>query len=890
MQIKVKKGVLFNVLKNALNETPSRSDLFNGGSSFLGDFAASEDDKPIIAAPHMSIQLSTEQPPVEDPEYVPGSISELCTASTRIMEEVPIRQVEFVYRFLHKILDLALDKEDEETQEFINEEKYIISEMNDMKSMLLKRAVSRLEAGEDSYDIADEYVGSYDEFEGTDPGDLASKIELMASGLDDEHEKPQQPVQGQSSPKTIRRKGNVSTALETGATSEEDVSSMPEFQEAQNKELFLKGFNDGADAAVGIDVQEPQEKTPDYELGFDAGYRAHDEQSPSQDTKVSKEEVTDEDFFNLQDLDPELLATVGESEWHPFYRLLPALYKAIVEISFEAEREGFQMLHTGLEERDVQDRIVAKYGINYANNFVPANLRKPSFTAEKKKASISNLLQKFRNGMIQRESVERFNRLFDSALEESGMKERAAQDFMSHALSINLEENRKDYDFMPYDERMKNVIQINFAELTVFRPGQKMRGESKPYQQSTSTNFRRKVKEDETEQIVDDFLDKLTKKYMKDGVYKVKSGRELFEYEPVEFGKVAEEYARKEIEDALKAQQAGSIEIDEYDLDDDDLADQVDMQQPEVEMTEEEIAEKIGIKLKNAKDFETLAPFFGFSGSSGLRQWYLKFAERQFRMLALSLRSGGEGFENMHKQTMNVLLANKFEGKDFLTKAEGGNFIDALKDMQTKYSNPKQGTVEEVYNHILQKAIPQIESQKEVDVSSENYDSSFFNTLGGQLVRSISGTVFKKILTEIDKSWTEVVAAEVDARVPGVTEKQALGLAEYWTGKKEEPDYENMTKAAKNLMKHEIGPEIYAKIKQESEDWFEDAVLFEFGKEGTAVGEYRKFIIGKLASMLENKKEIEKEVIKAMNDIHEESSHRQAMSNLADYEVDDGDE
>jgi hypothetical protein len=208
--------------------------------------------------------------------------------------------------------------------------------------------------------------------------------------------------------------------------------------------------------------------------------------------------------------------------------------------------------------------------------------------------------------------------------------------------------------------------------------------------------------------------------------------------------------------------------------------------------------------------------------------------------------------------------------------------------MASKYQSPKQGTMEEVYKYILDKAIPQIESvRNETDIAEDADQKEFFYSLGGQLAKNINGSIFKKTLTQIDNSWTEVVAAEIDARVPDVDEKKARGLAEYWTGKKEEPDYENMTKAAKNLMKFDIGPELYAKIKQESEDWFEDAVLFEFGKEGGTTGEYRNFIINKLVSTLENKKAIEKEVISAMNEIHEESAMRQAVSNLSDYEVEE---
>jgi hypothetical protein len=106
MQVKVKKEVLFNLLKNALNENRTSN---NPSGNFIHAFDR-KSDSPITASPHMATQLSVEQPPVEDENYVPASISELKAAAARIAQEVPPDQVEGYYRALHRLLDAAIDK------------------------------------------------------------------------------------------------------------------------------------------------------------------------------------------------------------------------------------------------------------------------------------------------------------------------------------------------------------------------------------------------------------------------------------------------------------------------------------------------------------------------------------------------------------------------------------------------------------------------------------------------------------------------------------------------------------------------------------------------------------------------------------------------------------
>ena len=106
MQVKVKKEVLINLLKKALNENRTFN---NPSGNFIHSFDR-QSASPISASPHMATQLSVEEPPVGDENYVPASISELKAAAARIAQEVPPDQVEGYYRALHRLLDAAIDK------------------------------------------------------------------------------------------------------------------------------------------------------------------------------------------------------------------------------------------------------------------------------------------------------------------------------------------------------------------------------------------------------------------------------------------------------------------------------------------------------------------------------------------------------------------------------------------------------------------------------------------------------------------------------------------------------------------------------------------------------------------------------------------------------------
>ncbi len=67
-------------------------------------------ENPISPGPQMSVQLSSEKPPIDDEDYVPTSSSALALAAAEIANNVPDDQIEFFYNALHRLLDKATDR------------------------------------------------------------------------------------------------------------------------------------------------------------------------------------------------------------------------------------------------------------------------------------------------------------------------------------------------------------------------------------------------------------------------------------------------------------------------------------------------------------------------------------------------------------------------------------------------------------------------------------------------------------------------------------------------------------------------------------------------------------------------------------------------------------
>lgn len=113
MEVSIKRQALKEFINKALKENRTYH------SSDISDVPAKDDemDAPIEASPQVAVQLSTERPPVEDPDFIPASIEELSLAASEIAKEVPGDQIEYYYRMLHKLLDKVLDLHDSTNME-----------------------------------------------------------------------------------------------------------------------------------------------------------------------------------------------------------------------------------------------------------------------------------------------------------------------------------------------------------------------------------------------------------------------------------------------------------------------------------------------------------------------------------------------------------------------------------------------------------------------------------------------------------------------------------------------------------------------------------------------------------------------------------------------------
>lgn len=107
MNVIIDRRALEDFIKSMVNEERS----FHTAN--ISEIPAKDDeDEPIVPREQMAVQLSVDEPPVEDPEFIPASSVELGNSASVIAREVPSHQIEYYYRQLHKLLDRALDREE----------------------------------------------------------------------------------------------------------------------------------------------------------------------------------------------------------------------------------------------------------------------------------------------------------------------------------------------------------------------------------------------------------------------------------------------------------------------------------------------------------------------------------------------------------------------------------------------------------------------------------------------------------------------------------------------------------------------------------------------------------------------------------------------------------
>ena len=374
--------------------------------------------------------------------------------------------------------------------------------------------------------------------------------------------------------------------------------------------------------------------------------------------------------------------------------------------------------------------------------------------------------------------------------------------------------------------------------------------------------------------IVSDFLDKLSDKYLVGGMYKIPSGkgREVYEIDPEEMREEAETYANSIIDIGIESQNTISELTD---------GEEIEISHITQVKSDAEVEKEV------SGFFKKYANEFGFSGASGFRQDYLKYYERILKMMVISLRTEDQTFINYHRRTIRQVL-------NILSNSMSSVYADKLNDPDSGVLAAIAAAAHEEIElaNIAMKADRDM-TLTDVRVTPEGFrETDFVTTPGGILVRAIVGDFFRTFLRSFDKDYTDYVKEKLltdtavidhiagmiqeDPNIIPMDDKLAKSLAEYWTGKKNQPrlvvsektdEYGDTysvptfaqqgdgtyTKGARALLKAGIDGELYHYIFQMSKRYFDMTAQKSFAVDNDqkVVKDYRSKI-NKLVEKLES--------------------------------------
>ena len=926
-----------------MTESPSRSDYHiagNMGGNFLGFFA--EDEEPIKPRPQMATQLSVEEPPVDDPDFVPASREELQAAAIRICKEVPRSEIEFFYRMLHKILDSALDKEDEklfmlaEAKRMLSESYEEDSRLSDSMKDAIKSAVVKAIRQRDPVqrfqvidDMAKTIAGRSDfQEEGVDDiavttmimNDIERRESIGFGGEQDSAETqaavktkaPQIYGAGQSSGgiKTLVRKAKkkAEPAQETLA----DVEFLASFKAAQDKDLYLKGYNDG----IQDDTEElpaiPKQQEPDYILGYEEGYKSSgrvggavtfgsEEEAERKAEEIYKSRIRQSVFDQMSEEEKKELSLLN--------RLVFETFDILHDISQTAEVEAYNALlnRTVKNVKEAAKMVANEYGIGFSNSFSSVNLNKASSNEKSIEKWTSNFLTKLLKNKLDPSDASFKKKLEDlrsNILKASLMNRINGPDavkYIASTLAAHLTLDKKRNAQLPKGEFLNKVVNDMFMTVITKETG--------PFKFQNGLHFNNNATMEQLSEVENALLDTFVERNLKGDEYVFNNSGVIHTYPADEFKDKVEEVVNRRFGEAKKFQEDKARKQEEREMAsvevDADLADiAVDQKAKDKFLSELQ-------RLADTREYETLAPFFGFSNANGIRQWYNKHVKKKFEDAARGVKEGQDSpmFEKM-RQVQEAIIPYIIDSIE-LTK-------EANEKAKKKARKPGDQEEHDYTIKLLDHIKPQLEQYNDfvADVGIDPEDSDdieksidYAYTVAGYVVRQIVGDMFSNITSIIDREARDYVSSlvkdyldfdKIEAnKKKKLNDKErskiASSVAEYFTGTKEVPNYSEMGKTAEKLIAMGIDAETYADVADVVKDWFEDTIDTGFMKISGAtkeedftsdfVAEIDK-VFGKIIKKGKSGQQYtSKMLLKALDSYKQDMASQAALSNLSDYEV-----
>lgn len=261
----------------------------------------------------------------------------------------------------------------------------------------------------------------------------------------------------------------------------------------------------------------------------------------------------------------------------------------------------------------------------------------------------------------------------------------------------------------------------------------------------------------------------------------------------------------------------------DFDADELDAEEAVDIDNPETDEIEElddvaeaeaaaRAAEKLRINMEKNNDLTFLAPYFGYSGAPGLRQWSLKFPKRKFDMMTTPDERTGKfpfvvAIDSIYQALAPELVlaldelipsiekkVNKGKGKDSVTKpgkkrvAKTISYPGAELDVSPQtfksvgdeqllnYLKEAQADISEIADYFPQKSY--------ADILTD--DPDLMQSTGGIILRNVVGDLLDPVMqtldSELNKEIGDLVSDEAYNKGHDISDEDAQWIANYFTG------------------------------------------------------------------------------------------------------------
>lgn len=832
-----------------------------------------EDETPIEASAHMSTQLSVEAPPVDDPDYMPGTKEELGRAANLIASEVPDDQIEKYYRSLHKLLDNAIDSH--EDQKFSDE----------LLEAKLRKIIREADGDDDDDDDIEGYLRLARDLKG---GQTVGDIVKSITSSPEEQQDFKQAVDKTAD---MLKKGSKKDPF--GGVVPVNVSVPPMI----DKRLYQ--YQLAMDSLKSGEIPERVKSTMSEEdLSFLEGLIS----------EISEQELTSQLISNAIESGEEKPEV---KQYTDTYHLAAA---GILEVNFlalmalQGGRFGGMQVATPEQQEMFGSAVTRIPAGNPGSKEYDAGIAKDITTKYALDVKYGELLSiQSMLGMSDDEILSKVagivngmylhNPIFTSSVKKhtenvEGLKSDLESLIMISQIISNLYAGEKNITQMS-NISVGALINTPFAiarnKITYledlspnYNPQLAMKKKINSDKVLSSVLRRPTVSDAEKERIKTEITDYVIEYidsnyfYEDKNIYKVKDpfikGRFITYSTPEEISEF-----QSSVDEALMVK---FMNLEDPDIKEEDIVDEDKEEQYAQDLRDAENAElrKIMAEMEKRADPTTLthiAPILGYSGANGLRQWMNKFPERKLNIIQQYYKSdetleGLGSFVQYYKDAIENMSLQWYKALSLYQSVLEGKYGDEIKFELTGTEVPEQEKyelelVKDAANSLkyisdsiadyddeeMTSLLRQYEQQdNDIDISydafSEDYDidtaldreeldeygiqkaMQYYNamkTFGGVLVRKHINLVPDDIAKSVNNPWMDRVQRHLEDNY-NIDSKLAKKFRENFTGTKNIPNFEEMKSTAREFTEAGIDASTFFKIYDESIDIL-DQILIE---------------------------------------------------------------